>query len=128
MLQNVIFCIDSIVCNIVFLFVTKIYDKSNPKRDQTLSSTFNLIVILIIFNNALAGIVTSLFLKSLNSILKSFASALELIFTAVLSWVLFGIKIDFVTTLSIVIILFSTWLYSKNPVKNILKISSDQIV
>jgi hypothetical protein len=37
-------------------------------------------------NNAALGIVVSLFLRKLNSILKTFASALELMFTAVLSW------------------------------------------
>ena len=41
----------------------------------------------IIANNAAIGIVTSFFLRHLNSILKTFASALELMFTAVLSWV-----------------------------------------
>ncbi len=43
-------------------------------------------VLLLIVNNAALGIVVSLFLRKLNSILKTFASALELMFTAVLSW------------------------------------------
>lgn len=44
-------------------------------------------VVVVILNNAAVGIVTSLFLKNLNSILKTFASALELVFIAILSWV-----------------------------------------
>lgn len=44
-------------------------------------------VVIVILNNAAVGIVTSLFLKNLNSILKTFASALELVFIAILSWV-----------------------------------------
>ena len=44
-------------------------------------------VLIIVLNNAAIGIATSLFLRSLNSILKTFASALELMFTAVLCWV-----------------------------------------
>ena len=48
-------------------------------------------MILLILNNAALGIVVSLFLKRLNSILKTFASALELMFTAVLSWYAHGV-------------------------------------
>lgn len=48
-------------------------------------------MILLILNNAALGIVVSLFLKRLNSILKTFASALELMFTAVLSWCAHGV-------------------------------------
>ena len=44
----------------------------------TLGQLLDAKVLLIMANNAAIGIVTSLFLKSLNSILKTFASALEL--------------------------------------------------
>ena len=47
-------------------------------------------MLLLIVNNAVLGIVTSLFLKKLNSILKAFASAIELVLTAVLSVPLLG--------------------------------------
>ena len=75
-------------------------------------------------NNACIGIVTSLFLKSLNSILKTFASALELMFTGILSWIIFGIPLDMLTVVSIVIVSMATWLYSKNPVQNPAPISN----
>jgi drug/metabolite transporter (DMT)-like permease len=70
------------------------------------------------FNNAAIGIVTSLFLKSLNSILKTFASALELLFTGILSWIIFNIPLDISTVIAIFIVSIAIWLYSKNPVNN----------
>ena len=45
-------------------------------------------------NNSALGIISSLFLKKLNSIVKSFASALELIFTALLCSPILGIHIN----------------------------------
>lgn len=101
MLQNVFMYVDSIVCGILFLGIyTPAQSNLNVTSEQiNLASVFsldalkplwNVKVILIIVNNATAGIVTSLFLKSLNSILKSFAAALEIMFTAVLAWMIFG--------------------------------------
>lgn len=75
-------------------------------------------VIVIAFNNAAIGIVTSLFLRNLNSILKTFASALELMFTAILCWIIFGIAVDIFTFLAIFIVSAATYLYAQNPVVN----------
>ena len=44
-------------------------------------------VLIVVINNAVIGLVTSVFLRSLNSILKTFASALDPVLTAVLCWV-----------------------------------------
>lgn len=123
MLQNVFMYIDSIICNVVLLCVYVPNNGSNGGLIEafsydSLSLVFNLKVLLIIANNAAIGIVTSLFLKSLNSILKTFASALELMFTGVLSWIIFGIPLDSLTVVAIFIVSFATWLYSKNPVQN----------
>lgn len=70
-------------------------------------------------NNTAIGIITSFFLKNLNSILKTFASALELIFTAVLCWLIFNIPIHLNTALSIATVSYAVILYSQNPVQNI---------
>ena len=72
-------------------------------------------------NNAAIGIVVSLFLRSLNSILKTFASALELMFTAVLCWIIFGITVDVYTVFAILIVSAATFLYAHNPVVNVPK-------
>ncbi len=126
MLQNVFMYVDSIVCNILLLSV---YVPDNEKNGgimeafsiQSLYLIFNFKVVLIIFNNAAIGLVTSLFLKNLNSILKTFASALELVFTAILSMIIFNIPLDSLTVFSIAIVSYATWLYSKNPVNNVTK-------
>ena len=123
MLQNVFMYIDSILCNVVLLCFYVPNNGSNGGLVEAFSYdslilVFNFKVILIIINNAAIGIVTSLFLKSLNSILKTFASALELMFTGVLSWIIFGIPLDLLTVVAILIVFFATWLYSKNPVHN----------
>jgi hypothetical protein len=56
--------------------------KKQPSR-LIFQPLLQLFVVCIILNNSLVGIVTSLFLKNLNSIVKAFASALELVFTAI---------------------------------------------
>ncbi|KAK7080802.1 hypothetical protein SK128_001037 [Halocaridina rubra] len=116
MLQNIFMYIDSILCNGVYL----------ASRGELLSAFTSAAlleigkpaVVVIILNNAAVGIVTSLFLRNLNSILKTFASALELMFTAVLSWVIFGIPVGWWTVLAIFLVSFATWMYSQNPVVN----------
>ena len=80
--------------------------------------TFTVKVLLIVLNNGAIGIVTAMFLRSLNSILKTFASALELMFTAVLSWFLFGIPVNVLTAVAIAIVSYATLLYAQNPVDN----------
>lgn len=75
-------------------------------------------VMAIVINNACLGIATSLFLRSLNSILKTFAGAIELMFTAILCWFLFGIPIDLYTLLALIVVTGATFLYAKHPVVN----------
>lgn len=74
---------------------------------------------LVVFNNAAIGIVTSFFLRYLNSILKTFASALELVFTMVVSRLLFSIPIYMNTIVSVFIVIAATITYSQNPVVNV---------
>ena len=116
MMQNVFMYFDSILCNMVVLgFKGELLEAFTP---TSLSSILHTSVIGIMLNNAAIGIVVSLFLRSLNSILKTFASALELMFTAVLCWFIFGIAIDWFTVLAIVIVSSATVLYAQNPVVN----------
>ena len=102
MIQNVFMYLDSIFCNALLLgakvkttFIIdhgRVVDVQHIQGDlisafsaTSLSSLTNPLVLTLIINNAVLGIVTSLFLKKLNSILKAFASALELVITAILS-------------------------------------------
>ncbi|XP_076463736.1 UDP-galactose transporter senju-like isoform X2 [Babylonia areolata] len=116
MMANVFMYVQSILCNLLALGLT-----------GQLSSAFSMAgftalarpsVLAVIANNAAIGIVTSLFLRTLNSILKTFASALELMFTAVLCWMIFGIPVDVYTFLALGIVIGATFLYAQNPVVN----------
>ncbi|KAL0267205.1 UNVERIFIED_CONTAM: hypothetical protein PYX00_009547 [Menopon gallinae] len=115
-IQNIFMYLDSILWNLAFV----VYQGNgmNIFTAESLAPVLKPIVIIVIFNNALTGITTSLFLKNLNSILKTFASALELLFTAVLSWIIFGIAIRFNTIAAIGIVSYSMYVYSQNPVNN----------
>lgn len=119
MLQNVFMYLDSIVCNAVVLgFKGELSTAFTP---QNISAILQPGVLIIVVNNAAIGIVTSLFLRNLNSILKTFASALELMFTAVLCWMIFGIAIDMYTVIAIFIVSAATVLYAQKPVVNLAK-------
>lgn len=119
MLQNVFMYLDSIVCNAVVLgFKGELASAFQPNN---ISAILHPGVLIIVVNNAAIGIVTSLFLRNLNSILKTFASALELMFTAVLCWIIFGIAIDMYTVFAIFIVSAATVLYAQKPVVNLAK-------
>lgn len=115
-IQNVLMYLDSIVCNIfIIVFEGK---ASNTFSFTSFQDVFHLNIILIMLNSAAVGVVTSFFLKTLNSILKTFASALELFFTALACYLIFGIPINIYTVISIFIVSISVLIYSQNPVDN----------
>ncbi len=116
MLQNVFMYVDSVLCNIVVLGMTG--HLKDAVTSSSISSILEAKVICIIVNNAAIGVVTALFLRSLNSILKTFASALELMFTAMLSWMVFGIRVNMFTVIAIGVVSYATLLYAQNPVDN----------
>lgn len=131
MLQNCFMYIDSILCNFILLIYAD-YQQPDLSALDKISQTLNLIfsggqtlILMIIINNAAVGIVTSLFLKSMTSILKTFASALELLFTSLLAWFIFGIAVSFYTFFSIFVVSFAVYLYSTNPVVNPPKVSEN---
>lgn len=115
--QNIFMYVDSIVCNLVFLMLQG--NLLTAFNANSLRTVFTLNVIVIIINNAAIGIVTSFFLRYLNSILKTFASALELLFTAILCYIFFGIPIYLNTILSIGVVSFAIYFYSLSPVVNL---------
>lgn len=115
-IQNVFMYVDSIVCNLFLLAITgNLGTAFQPNRLVELMKPG---VLIIAVNNALIGIVTSFFLKYMNSILKTFASAIELVFTAVLCRILFAIPIHLNTVLAISIVTIAVYIYSRNPVNN----------
>lgn len=115
--QNVFMYLDSIVCNLLILMFRG--ELSAVVTKDHLLEVFRFEVLVIMINNAAIGIITSFFLKYLNSILKTFASALELMFTALLSYLLFSIPIYLNTALAIFVVSYAIYLYSLNPVVNL---------
>ena len=71
--------------------------------------------IIVLFNSSFLGIMTSLYLKRLNSVYRIFCSAFQIIFTAFLSYLLLGISINFITINSIIIVITALVIYAKNP-------------
>ena len=114
MIQNVFMYLDSIACNMLLLGVKG--DLSTAFTFEALASIANPFVLILIVNNAVLGIVTSLFLKQLNSVLKAFASALEMVFTALLSWPLLGVPLTLHTAAALVAICTAVVIYAQNPV------------
>lgn len=115
-IQNVFMYLDSIICNVAVLVLQG--DVFDAFTSDSLTKIFHFKVLIIMINNAAIGIITSFFLKTLNSILKTFASALELLLTAVLSYLFFSIPIYLNTVLAICTVLYAIYLYSQNPVIN----------
>lgn len=115
--------ITSIICNILFLLAQQW--SYNFEKDQTslTDSTFSLLkgfdglVIAIVFINASIGIMTSLFIKTFNSVLKTFVSAIELVLTAILSFIFFGIPIYLNTIVAIIIVFIAILIYAMNPIE-----------
>ena len=124
MLQNAYMYIDSIFCNLILIFGYNFFshqDTGGLYPGDTIFDLMSLLqgfVIAIALNNALIGIVTSLFLKIFNSILKSFASAMELVFTAILSFLILGIPIYWNTVFSVAIVSSAVIMYAQNPIRN----------
>lgn len=116
MMANVFMYVQSILCNVIALALKG--ELFTAFTVASLTAIARPSVLAIIANNAAIGIVTSLFLRTLNSILKTFASALELMFTAILCWMIFGIPIDMFTVLALAIVIAATYLYAQNPVVN----------
>ncbi|XP_050048051.1 UDP-galactose transporter senju [Dermacentor andersoni] len=116
MIHNVFMYIDSIVCNAAVLLVRG--EAASALSRASVATLINPLVIAIIVNGAICGIVTSVFLKSLNSILKTFASALDLSVMAVLCWIIFKIPVDTYTVAAIAIVSVAIYCYSQQPVVN----------
>ncbi|XP_041779311.1 UDP-galactose transporter senju [Anopheles merus] len=115
--QNVFMYLDSIVCNLLILLLQGELVGAFTRDNLREIARFEVVVIML--NNAAIGIITSFFLKYMNSILKTFASALELMFTAVLCYLLFAIPVYLNTILAIFVVSYAIYLYSLNPVVNL---------
>lgn len=124
-LQNMYMYIDSILCNaIIYMTIrlpaqTKIHE-DNQADNSLISNLYSILsnplLTTILLNSAISGLVASIFLKKLNSILKTFASAIEVFAVALLSWILFGDLIDRYTMIALLLVSLALIVYSREPV------------
>ena len=117
------------ICNVAFILFQRnlFYGNSENKNDQaddemadgmfSFLRGFNKLVIAIVMINASIGIMTSLFIKTFNSVLKTFVSAIELMLTAILSFLIFGIPIYWNTVVAIFIVSAAILIYAMNPIQ-----------
>jgi len=126
MIQNVFMYLDSIICNVLLLGGKG--ELSSAFTIGALSSLANPLVLLLIINNAVLGIITSLFLQKLNSVVKAFASALELVITALVSWPLLDIPLTPHTVTALVAICAAVVIYAQNPVVNPVRKKPSELV
>ncbi|KAI5745947.1 hypothetical protein M8J76_015743 [Diaphorina citri] len=124
LVQNIFMYLDSILVNGVIL-VWK-YDWSEMFSVKAIESLLHFKVLIVMLNNAALGITTSFFLKNLNSILKTFASALELSLVAILSRIFLNVPIMLNTVVSICVVSLAVVIYTQNPVTNVKKMEEEE--
>ncbi|GMF11250.1 unnamed protein product [Phytophthora lilii] len=112
-LQNVFMYADSIVCTLAMLALGL---TGQTAQEALTAANFSLLLSPYVMPMVLImsgiGVVTSLFLKQLDSIRKAIASALELVFLPLLSAVLFGQPITIYTVAAVCFVGFGVYIYS----------------
>lgn len=121
-LQNAFMYMQSILVNLVVLIW-------EGKAGEALSSTnleaiASIKVLFIIGIMSTVGLVTGFFLKHLDSVLKAVASALEVVFTMLLGFLLFGTPLGFTGIVSCLLVGAGVALYSR-PVPA--RVSEDEL-
>ena len=115
-LQNIYMYTHSIICNCLWIYFSgQTSSLSFSSTWQIISSSQQLPVVILL---ACIGIATSLFLKHLDSVKKSIASAIELFCDAVLAWYFFGIPIRAGTSFALLLCASGIILYSKEKSDN----------
>ena len=81
-------------------------------RDNGLWHNFTTGAFVSIFNSAIGGLTVAAVLKYADSVLKSYATAISVVMTGVLSMLLFGTKLDAIYGLGIVNVVCAVLLYN----------------
>ncbi|TDH70922.1 hypothetical protein CCR75_001198 [Bremia lactucae] len=116
-LQNVFMYFNSIIGTMIMLGMGMTGQTAQDALTiSNFSELFSPYVLPMVLIMSFTGIVTSLFLKQLDSIRKAIASAMELVFLPLLCAVLFGQLITLYTMAAIVFVGFGVYLYAL-PVK-----------
>ncbi|CAI5732987.1 unnamed protein product [Peronospora destructor] len=112
-LQNVFMYMDSIVCTLAMLVLGLTGQTAQEAlTTANFSVLFTSSVLPMVLIMSVIGVVTSLFLKQLDSIRKAIASALELVFLPLLSAVFFSQPITLYTVAAVCFVGFGVYIYS----------------
>ena len=110
-LQNSFMYLQSVVWNGLFLAVQGRLGEAFAS--DNLSVVMSPAVLAIIAIMSSVGLVTGFFLRHLDSVLKSIASALEVVLTMIASFAVSGTPIDSLAMLAAVLVGAGVWLYAK---------------
>mmetsp|Transcript_17226 Transcript_17226/g.25297 ORF Transcript_17226/g.25297 Transcript_17226/m.25297 type:complete len:427 (-) Transcript_17226:358-1638(-) len=129
-LQNICLYINSIAVNAIFFAATKWMSRgaaSSIEKDSSgdASSIFTPSVILLVFNLALSGIITSFVLRYVNSLTKSVASATETIFTYLIEVCFFQYGLEYFEALSVILVTIGAIVYAAD--KKLMRSADDVI-
>eukprot|EP01064_Diplonema_japonicum_P023134 TRINITY_DN33587_c0_g1_i1.p1 TRINITY_DN33587_c0_g1~~TRINITY_DN33587_c0_g1_i1.p1 ORF type:complete len:353 (+),score=76.64 TRINITY_DN33587_c0_g1_i1:47-1105(+) len=120
-LQNIFMYIHSFIVNVLWVFVLfPLYKGGSPSLssfESLFSGSIVIFTVPIILILSSIGIVTSIFIKHLDSVKKTIASAMEIFVDTFFAFFLFGVGLGFKTALATSLAAASVVLYSKQPPK-----------
>ena len=117
MIQNMFMYLNSLILNFSIILMVSQVSQIPRFISHVIFAEPKLLFVLI--NTTFLGLMTSLFLKNLDSVFRTFGAVFQIIFTAILSWLLLDMPINLITLISIVIVITSLIIYVKNPPKTI---------
>ena len=83
---------------------------------------------LIVLNYAALGLVTSMFLKYYNSVLKAVACAIELVLTTATSYLFLGTPLGLNMVVAVVFVALGVYVYAHNPLPSLQPRQDDKLV
>jgi len=120
-LQNIFMYVNGLALNVVSLVIRG----TSPSVivSDAASSLTHFVPVVLILNSALSGVVTGFFLKTLGSVLKTIAAALEIPAIAVISFLVFGYPVNAMTSVSVMLVFAGVLVYSLPIRQSMRKIS-----
>jgi len=125
-LQNAYMYLNSILWNVIVLVVNGRLGEAVALDNLSVVCSPTILALVAIMSSV--GLVTGYFLKVLDSVLKSVASALEVVLTTLLSFVLFGTPLDFAAVVSAALVGAGVALYSRPPRRPAAAATTDTMV
>ena len=135
-LQNVFMAGNSLAVNAIFYMVapfTRVGAVHSVQATGPRGGAFGVglrqpMVWLIVLNYAALGLVTSVFLKYYNSVLKAVACAIELVLTTATSYLFLGTPLGLNMAVAVVLVALGVYVYAHNPLPSLQPRQDDKVV